>query len=96
MSTLPTAAVPVIADAFGMHNGDMGFGWFVVMVLFWGLVVFGVVWLVRSAATPHPTAPSETPLDPLDRRLASGEISVEEYQARRDALSSKQAESPPS
>lgn len=52
MSTLTAVAVTVIADAFGMHNGNnMGSGWFVVMVLFWGLVIFAVVWLVRSAAT---------------------------------------------
>lgn len=78
------------ADTWGMH--DVGAGWWILMmalmILFWGLVVAGVVWLVRGA--PESRAPfsatRETPLEILDRRLAAGEISPEEYADRRRLL----------
>lgn len=76
-----------IADTFDWHHGDTGVGWWILMmlgmVIFWGLVIYGVVWLVRGAASP---APRETPAEILQRRLARGEISVEEYERRRALL----------
>ena len=61
------------------------------MVLFWILVIVGIVFLVRWLAVPgttsHPTAPpaAETPLEILQKRYARGEISKEQYdQMRRD------------
>jgi len=82
-------AALVVADSFGMHDGDIGRGWWVVMMLgmivFWAAVIFGVVWLLRSGMSRSSTAgdPEET----LARRLAEGAISVEEYEERRAALS---------
>ncbi len=56
------------------------------MVAVWGLLVYGVVWLVRGGtAEPKPT-PLEPPPAVLKRRLAAGEISVEEYDQLREAL----------
>ena len=44
-------AIP-LADTWGMH-GDVGAGWMILMmslmVLFWGAVIFGIVWLIRGA-----------------------------------------------
>lgn len=72
------------------HMGDWGAGWWVAMVLmmvvFWGLVIFGVVWLVRSLGGGHHTIRHRDPAEVLDHRLASGEISVEEYRERRALL----------
>ena len=91
-------AIPV-ADTWGMH-GDVGWGWMVgmmvLMVLFWGAVILGIVSFVRGvgdagsgARSSSPTDVSErreTPTEVLDRRFAEGTISVEDYQARRKVL----------
>jgi putative membrane protein len=73
-----------------MHDGDVGAGWMIVMmlgmVLFWGLVVVGVVWLLREAIGRGHHGPSGDPLAILDRRLAEGQVSVEEYEQSRKAL----------
>lgn len=78
----------VIADTWDMH--DVGGGWWVVMVLgmliFWGLVIAAVVWLVRELSGRRPAPQSERPLDVLQRRLAEGDISVEEFERRRQIL----------
>lgn len=82
-------SLPLFADAWGMHDGDVGTGWMIVMmlgmVLFWGLVVLGIVWLLREAIG-HGRGSSADPLAILDRRLAEGEISVEEYEQRKKTL----------
>ncbi len=81
------------------HMGQ-GWGWWwivgtVWMVLFWGLVIAGIVWLVRVLTEPRGAAPgsaappSATPADPLTllkRRLAAGEITEEEYDRLRRRL----------
>lgn len=80
------------ADTWGMH-GDVGAGWMVLMmaamVLFWGGIIFGIVWLVRSAAQGGPGPPTvekERPVEILERRFAEGAISPDDYRARRDVL----------
>ena len=81
----------VLAQSWDGHH-DWGGGWWIVMVLamvlFWALVVIGIVWAVRAWPTSRPTGAGrgETPLEILDRRLADGSISVEEYEQRRTAL----------
>ncbi len=74
------------------YYGDMGWGgWLLmalVMVAFWALVVFAIVALFRgngansNIETGNPTDPRQI----LDERFALGEIQLEEYQARKDAL----------
>ena len=74
------------------HNG-MGWGGWVVMTLtmvaFWSLVVFGVIAIFRSdRETRSSRAPREPdPMQILDERFARGEIDLDEYHARQDALS---------
>ncbi len=81
----------LVADTWGMHDSDIGTGWWIVMmlgmVLFWGLVILGVIWLVREMGSPHHrgSAPDD-PLAILDRRFAEGDITVKEYQQRRKIL----------
>jgi len=64
----------------------MGIG----MIIFWGLVIFAVVWLVRTLTDHGPDrkvrggAPSA--LEVLDLKLAEGTISVEDYHERRGLL----------
>lgn len=85
------AAQTLLADTW-MHGG-WGWGWMtlmmIVMVLFWAAVIFGIVWLVRSATDRRPEPRTESPLDVLDRRFAEGEISEEDYRARRQVLSGR-------
>jgi putative membrane protein len=87
------AALFVIADNWDMH--DTGAGWWVVMMIgmltFWGLVIAGAVWLVRELSGRRPDQGSEPPLDVLQRRLAEGDISVEEYERRRETLEGKKS-----
>ena len=81
-----------------MHGA--GWGWWLLMsigmVAFWGAIIYLVVWLVRGAppARRQETAdsPSEPPLEILQRRLAAGEISIDEYNERRDALDQERRE----
>lgn len=59
------------------------------MVVFWGLVILGVIWLVREFGSPRRRGSGpDDPVAILDRRLASGEITVKEYEQRRKVLSS--------
>ena len=84
-----------LADGFDMH-GDFGTGWWIVMmlgmILFWGLVIAAIVWVVRELTHTRAThAASETPTAVLDRRLASGEITTEEYRERKALLAEQPA-----
>lgn len=56
------------------------------MVLFWVLIVMGIVWLARGAPTGPTGTRTETPLQLLDRRFAAGEITADEYSERREVL----------
>ena len=78
--------------------GDAGHGWgwgwgmgfgMIGMVLFWALVIFGIVVLVRrlggSSASAGPP-PSKTALDILNERYARGEIDKQEFVERKRDL----------
>ena len=73
-----------------MMGWGMGFG-LLLMIAFWGgLIVLGV-WLVR-ALFPHANQPLPVDHDLsareiLERRFARGEISPEEYDVIRQAIS---------
>ncbi len=79
----------------GFGFGGMLFGG-LMMLVFWVLVVGGVIWLVVTlarggqagiAAQPNAgrTAPGQTPLDVLKMRYAQGDISKEQFeQLKRD------------
>lgn len=60
------------------------------MLLFWVLIIAGVVWLVRGRPYGPPGAGSvDSALEILRRRYASGEISKEEYQEIKAELNEK-------
>jgi putative membrane protein len=67
---------------------DQGFGWggWLMMTLgmggFWILLIVLVVMLVRSGTQ----AGSHNAREILEQRLARGEIDVEEYEKRREAM----------
>lgn len=74
---------------------DMGWaGWLVMwlmMLVFWGLLVAGGFWLVRSIRSDRGGAPTAPPSarQILDERLARGELTEEEYLRRRDLLQTR-------
>jgi putative membrane protein len=76
----------LLADSWGMH-GDVGTGWMIAMmffmVLFWAVVILGIVWLVRGSNDGWRGGRRESPSEILDRRFAEGAISVEDYNERR-------------
>jgi putative membrane protein len=82
------AAQSFLADTW-MHGG-WGWGWMslmmVVMLLFWGGLIFGIVWLVRNTVDRRPEPRNESPIDVLDRRFAEGAIFIDDYHARRQVL----------
>ena len=79
-----------LADFDGHMDWDGGWGvvMLIGMVLFWALLIVGIVWLVRelgSSRASH-SKPDDDPLRVLDRRLAEGAISPEDYRERRTIL----------
>ena len=91
-------AIPLV-DTW-MHGG-WGWGWMtlmmVVMVLFWGAVIFGIFWFIRGVArgdfSPEdPTVRSESPVEILERRFAEGAITAEDYRSRLEVLSDRSAD----
>jgi putative membrane protein len=79
---------------YGMMGSGMmgGYGgwWFmpIIMIVFWGLVIWGIVALVRgvSAGSTGPSAPADSALEILKRRYARGEINKQEYEERKKDL----------
>lgn len=68
--------------------GDMWWVGGLLMLLFWVALIAGVVWLVHNLGNrPGTTEDRSSARRILDERFASGEITEEEYQRRRQALS---------
>ena len=89
---IPFNALAVLAE-IDWHHGDIGTGWWIVMmvmmVVFWGAVIAGVVWLVRTAGAGGAAPRGRSPQERLDERLAAGEIGIEEYEQVSAALEPK-------
>lgn len=90
-------ATPALADPEGYpgHMMDWGYGygfgmmfgpvlWLIVL----GLVVAGIIWLVRRSDGGQDTGPATSRARAeLDMRFAKGEIDAEDYAARKKLLS---------
>ena len=86
----------------GYYGDDMGWGGWLAMslsfVVFWGLLIALVVWVVRSlrADTSRenqglPPTPGSRADEVLAERFARGEIDAEEFTQRRELLRSTSA-----
>lgn len=75
-------------------GSDYGWGWgmgfgMISMVLFWVIVVLGIVVLVRWIGTGSPgtgQTPAKNALDILKERYARGEIDREEFEQKKHDL----------
>jgi len=77
------------------HMMDWGYGYGIGMMfgpVLWlvvlGLVVAGVIWLVRRLDGEKSHKSASNAVAELDLRLARGEIDIDEYATRKKALSS--------
>ena len=80
---------PSITFAQGMMGGWGGFGilgW-VSMLLFWSLLILGVIALFRYLSGSGKTTKNDkTPLEILKERYARGEIDKKEFEEKKKAL----------
>jgi len=76
---------------WGMHPmwwGAWGLGMMLMMLLFWGLVIVGLVAGIRWLLGQGKERRSDSAVEILRQRYARGEISKEEFEAKkRDLLS---------
>jgi putative membrane protein len=79
------------------HWFHWGFGgWWimpVIMIVFWGLIIWGIVALVISAGrrnVKQDNINKESPMDILSVRYARGEITKEEFEERKRVINSKE------
>ncbi len=84
------------------HDGwgsGWGSGWMIAMMLGWlvllGFGIWAVVALTRGQSQPPAVPRTEAPQEILDRRLAAGEITSEEYLEARALMQSRRV-TPPS
>ena len=84
-----------------LHDGPGGWGWMMMalmMIAFWVGVVWIIASVVRHRSVDSGSVPLTTPAPPgttgpediLHERFARGDIDVEEYHHRLDAMRAKQ------
>lgn len=71
--------------------GGFGWGWSgpIFMLVFWGLIIWGVAAVAGGIGQPssgNSSGRPDSPLEVLKKRYARGEISKEEYEEMRKAL----------
>jgi putative membrane protein len=69
-----------------MWWGAWGFGMMFMMVLFWGLIIVGIVLLIRWLLGQSRDNRADSALEILRQRYARGEINKEEFEAKRKDL----------
>jgi putative membrane protein len=66
-----------------------GGGWYmgILMVIFWGLIIWGIIALVRYfGRSQQYIARNDSALETLKRRYAQGEINKDEYEEKKKGL----------
>lgn len=102
MGLLCTASLPLGAwaqerpiDPWGMHpmwgmwgawGNAWGIGMMFMMLVFWGLIIVGVVLAIRWLLTQSRDSRADNALEILRQRYARGEIDKEEFEAKKRDL----------
>jgi putative membrane protein len=99
LSVLGAVSMPVTASAqerpydfWGMHPmwgiwSAWGIGMMLFVLVFWGLIIVGLVLGIRWLASQGREPRSDAALDILRQRYARGEIDKEEFEAKKRDLS---------
>jgi putative membrane protein len=69
-----------------MMWGAWGFGMMFMMVLFWVLVIIGIVLAIRWLTSQRSEKPSDSAVEILRQRYARGEINKDEFEAKNRDL----------
>ena len=101
MSAVPFGLALLAQRSWDNHM-DIGDGWWVLMMvgmlLFWGAVAVAIVWGIRAYVADRRSSPrdgdGDSALAILDRSLAEGRMSVEDYERRRGVLTGRPADGP--
>jgi putative membrane protein len=75
---------------WGMHPmmwGAWGVGMMLIVLLFWALVIVGIVLAIRWLVTQGKEPRADRALEILRERYARGEIGKDEFEARKKDLS---------
>jgi putative membrane protein len=67
--------------------GMWGIGMMFMMLLFWGLIIVGIVLVIRWLLSQGKESRSDSALEILRRRYARGEINKEEFESKKKDLS---------
>jgi putative membrane protein len=78
----------------GWGNHGYGMGWFggIFMILFWVVVIAGIIFAIRYLATGKGGDVIDSKQDPLEllrERYARGEIDTEEFEERKRTLQNR-------
>ena len=76
---------------WGMHpmwwiGGVWGIGMMLMMLVFWGLVITGIVLAIRWLATQGRDSGRDSAIEILRQRYARGEINKDEFEAKKRDL----------
>ncbi len=74
---------------WGIHPmmwGAWGFGMMLMMVLFWALLIAGVVFLIRWLLGQSKESRTDSALEILRQRYARGEINKDEFESKKRDL----------
>ncbi len=80
---------------YGLYNGYSGvgfgnmlgfFGGGIMMILFWGAVIYFIVWLVRNSKANSTNNQNNKALDILEERYAKSEIDKKEFEEKKKDL----------
>jgi len=63
----------------------MGLGIFI-MILFWGLIIWLIVWLITQYAKPKRQKKPESALAILEKRYAKGEITNKQFRGMKTEI----------
>lgn len=74
---------------YHLHGAGADWAWWLPMIALWALIVVGVLWLLRDRLAPHlrrDATGAQAPGAILKRRLAAGELSIDEYERLLEVL----------